>query len=105
MEQIEGSSLPVGLYAWNDRLYVLSRQPGQGGTEWSLSEIDPGSETMVTARLATSAPHLTVVPGPRQWAVLEKAAPIRLGNQPMLSLLLVPAEEISNLRDRRICDD
>jgi hypothetical protein len=92
----ESARLPVGLYGWGGRLYVLTRAPasasGPPGTRWSLTKIDPRTDRIVgSVVLPTRAAHLSLVPGPESWAVLEKGRVERYGVQPIPSLLLIPA--------------
>jgi hypothetical protein len=92
----EHARLPVGIYGWADRIYVLTREPlpasGGGGTRWSLTRIDPGSDRIEgSVVLPSRAAHVTVIPGPDRWAVLEKGRVERYGVEPIPSMLLVPA--------------
>jgi len=93
MRRVEHSSMPAGLYAWNGFLYVLSRQPRQGSTQWSLSKINPASdEYMGTATLSSvQANHVSLVPGPHKWAAIEKGPVKGLTAQEVKSLFLIPA--------------
>lgn len=91
----ELARLPVGLYGQGDRLYVLTREPNPeadgGGTRWTLTRIDPDADRVEgSVVLPTRAAHLTLIPGPERWAVLEKGRVERYGVQPIPSMLLVP---------------
>jgi hypothetical protein len=95
----ESARLPVGLFGRAGRLYVLTREPaaagGAGGTRWSVTRIDPRADRVEgTVVLPTPATHLTLIPGPKRWAVLEKGRVERYGEQPIPSLLLIPSEWI-----------
>src|SRR5262249_48191768 len=74
MQAVEGLAMPVGLYGFENFLYVLSRQPaGSGKTHWSMTKIDPVHDKVVaTASIDLAADHVTVVPGKRSWAFIEK---------------------------------
>lgn len=90
------ATMAVGLYARAGRLYVLTRRPGDGGTVWELTGIDPASDRVVSqVRLPTAAPHLVAAPGPERWALLEKGPVLPLAEQTVRSLLLVPAEWVA----------
>jgi hypothetical protein len=84
--------VPAGLYAWQDSLFVLMRRPeGASGNRWFLARIDP-RRGMVSGGvfLPTQAKHLTLVPGPRFWAILEKDAVLAAGHQEIPSMVLLP---------------
>lgn len=71
----EGSRMPMGLYAWNDILYLLAKEKidSLGETIWWLISLDPqtGEETG-RIELPSRAAHLTVVPGDEFWTLVEK---------------------------------
>lgn len=92
MRRVERSSMPAGLYAWNGSLYVLARRPEGKFTRWTLTRLSPETgRKLGTVILPTKANHLTVVPGPRHWAFLEKG-PIQAGNrQQVETVLFVPS--------------
>jgi hypothetical protein len=72
MKEVEKASMPAGLYGWRGFLYVLSRQPQSGGTQWRLSKIDPVQDRILgTVILPSRANHLFAVPG-SQWTFVEK---------------------------------
>lgn len=90
---LEGSSVPAGLYAWQDSLFVLMRPPLEGapGNRWFLARVDPRRGTVSGGVfLPTQAKHLTLVPGPRFWAILEKGAVLAAGRQEIPSMVLFP---------------
>lgn len=90
---VERSRMVAGLYAWEGHLYLLTREPGVDGCRWTLLEIDPTRETIVESfTLPTRAPHLTVVPGPESWALLERGRVTGFGQQEVPGLLLVPSD-------------
>jgi hypothetical protein len=79
MKAVELSTLPAGLWSWNGSLYLLSRTVNHGKREWYLSRIkvDPANEkdqgeVLWTVRVPGSPHHMTVIPGPGEWAFLEK---------------------------------
>ncbi len=71
---LQQARYPAGLYAWGERLFVLTRSPREeGGTRWTLHVVDPERDEVTrTLTLPTDAAHLSLVPGPRSWALLEK---------------------------------
>lgn len=98
-QAIESSSLPVGLVGWHDYLYLLTRRPSprSGSTIWSLSKIEPASGKVIyTAEIPSSANHLTMVPGPNDWAFIEKGEVKGLGQQEIASMLLISSRIIEN---------
>jgi hypothetical protein len=104
MEAIERSTMPVGLYGWEGFLYVLSRAPSARGTLWTLTKIDPRLDRIVAnSRLPTSANHLTVVPGAKKWALVEKGPVVSWGHQETRRVLLVPASQIRK-SVRNLCE-
>lgn len=92
--ELERSFMVSGLYAWEGRLYLLIRQPRRGaeGSTWSLTTVDPESGvTRGRIDLPTTAAHVTVIPGPESWAVLEKGRVKGFGQQDISTLLLLPS--------------
>lgn len=93
---LEQAKMPTGLLAWEEHLYVLTRQPVRDGTSWSLTKIDPRRDVVVhTVELPTRASDLALAPGPRHWAILEKGEVRVIGMQETVGLLFVPAEWIT----------
>lgn len=94
--RVENSSLPVGLFGWNHYLYVVMRDPADGDrTLWSLVKIDPREEKVLWTRsIKTSARHVTVIPGPRAWAFLEKEAVEGAGRQQIPSFFVVHSNQL-----------
>jgi hypothetical protein len=73
MGVVEESTMPAGLYAWGRDLYLLSRRPVGGSTEWRLSRIDPVRDRIAeTTILPSRAHHLFAIPGKDKWAFVEK---------------------------------
>lgn len=98
-QELERSSMIAGIYGWEDELYLLFHRPNRGGagkpSVWSLVRFDPDTESLGEwIALPTAAPHITVIPGPESWAVLEKSRVRRLGEQDIASLVLIPSSEI-----------
>lgn len=99
MKEVERESLPVGLFGSKNMLYLLYKTaPSQGkGVRWDLYRIDP-SGTMPTRRvdLPIRASHVTVIPGRKKWAFLEKGPVLDYGVQDTSRVLLVPADLIES---------
>jgi hypothetical protein len=95
MKQIEREPSPVGLFGGRDALYLLYRSPlGQGkGAKWELYNIDP-SRKRPTRRvdLPIRANHVTVIPGPKNWAFIEKGPVLDYGSQDNSRVLFIPTE-------------
>jgi hypothetical protein len=96
MSAVERSTMPTGLYGWEGSLFVLWRKvEGRTTARWYLTKIDPQADRVVgTVSIATSASHLSVVPGPESWAFIEKGPMRAVGVQDIGTLLLVPAERL-----------
>jgi hypothetical protein len=96
-KEIEGLTIPVGLYGQGNMLYLLTRKPdSQGATSWSLFQIDPQKDQVIgELRLPTKANHLTVVPSPEAWFLFEKGPVESPGAQNISSLLSIPASWIN----------
>lgn len=84
----------VGLMGHGDLLYLLARQPTPGaGVHWTLTVIDPAVDRVLrTLHLPTRAPHVMLVPGDDQWALVEKQAVQGFGVQGIGNALLMPGE-------------
>jgi hypothetical protein len=107
MAKVETSTMPTGLYAWDRYLFVTTRTFDGSDTRWSITKIDPNSNrVMGTATIKTTANHLTIAPGPDQWAFIEKG-PIKgwNDNQEIPSILFVPAERFAHDLKADICGD
>lgn len=86
------SNSVAGLYGQGDALYIVNRRPSKqaGLTDWTFSRIDRRTgEIKYTKDLLTQAPHLTIIPGPKYWAIVEKGEVKGLGQQEVLSVLIV----------------
>ena len=105
MAAIEKSTMPAGLYAWEGALYVLSRTPfGSQGTRWSLVKIDPmRDEVTGTSVIPSNADHLTVIPGPREWAFIEKGPVKAWGLQAIPKVLFVPSALLRGVLKKNLC--
>lgn len=94
----EQSAATAGIYGWKDSLYILNRRPGRSGlTIWQLARVDLRRRKVLYAKpLPTVAHHLTVIPGRRQWAFVEKGEVKGLGNQQISRVLFLPTSWIES---------
>lgn len=98
-KEIEGLTIPVGLYGGSHGLlYLLTREPKSGGgTLWQLFPINPDrSEVFDPIQLPTTTNHLTIIDSPRDWYVFEKGAVQPPGKQTIGSMLVIPNSMIQN---------
>ncbi|HVR06704.1 MAG TPA: hypothetical protein VMW75_01540 [Thermoanaerobaculia bacterium] len=97
--QLEGFSIPTGLYAGADGLlYLLTRQPGvaAGVTDWSIYRIDPARDRVLNGvSLPTHAKHLSVVVAPSAFYFFERGELSPFGSQRIPSLVAIGAELIA----------
>ena len=65
--------MPYGLYSWNGSLFVLRHVVDRGERLWFLDKVDPASGKLEgTVQIRSTAKHLLLVPGPKNWALVEK---------------------------------
>ena len=90
MKEIEhAQDLPVGLYGYGRRLYLLMRTWKGNHTEWSLKVLDPESDRLLgTVKLSVDAEHLSLVPGPSTWAIIRKSHPEGIRRQDVTGITL-----------------
>jgi hypothetical protein len=86
----------------------MGRRPApdrSGSTLWTATKIDPRADTVVwtTTIPLAKARHVTVVPGPRQWAFLEKSSARGLFDQDTTGLFLVPSSAFQGVPGSDIC--
>jgi hypothetical protein len=94
-EEIETYSIPVGIYGYQKKLYLLTRSPEGKGTAWWLYPIDPSTNKIFTRlRLPSTANHLTLVPSPDYWFIFEKGSVRDDRSQAINTLLAVPTQWI-----------
>jgi hypothetical protein len=103
---VEHSSMPVGLFSWKQRLYVVSRIAADSGTLWQVTEIDPATDSFKgTATIrGILSPHLVIVPGPKEWAFIEKGHVYGFGQQETNSVFLVPTPRFEQELSGDICN-
>ncbi len=96
-QAVENASFPASLYAEGPHLYVLIRLAAAGGPEWELHAVDPVAESLLhRVRLPTRATHISLVPGPRHWVLLEASSYFDEESRRPTRLLLLDAEAIRN---------
>jgi len=104
MKEVEGSTMPIGLYGWQDDLYLVWRSYSRArAQEWFVTKIElfgdgnsrtSGVKILGTMKLPTTANHLMVVPGPKYWALIEKGPVEGFGLQEERILRYVPSPMI-----------
>lgn len=107
----EKSTAPVALFGRGRFLYLLARRPrADGGTQWTLFQIDPERDQMMRSiELPTRASHLVVIPGPREWAIIEKGPVAAVGQDfeqhvgPALSIRSSVIEDPASRADLSAC--
>lgn len=107
-EVLEESRLAAGLYAWNDHLYLLGKEPINEASEttWWLIELRPSDGSEVARfRLPTTAAHLDVIPGQQYVALVEKGRVQGIGDRhaPYMttsSVLLIPTAWFESAKGR-----
>ena len=105
MRTVERSAMPAGLYGWKGSLYVLRREPKGNSTRWLLSRVDPKADHQIvsTIEIPARASHLTVVPGPSNWAFIEKGPVRGHRDQSVLGILYVPSSRIEGVSRGNVC--
>jgi hypothetical protein len=111
MQEVERATMPTGLYAWGDALFVVSRASEKGRQVWYLSKIDPDRDKLLwTVPIVSDANHLTVVPGPKEWAIFEKGPVTRPGpatrlfNQRTDQVLFVDSTRLEARKLHSLCN-
>ena len=102
MRTLEQATMPSGLFVSDDGrvLYVLERAPTRTGTRWTLVAVDAtDGQRLGAATLPSTSSHLTVVPGPDEWAFLERSAALGFRNFASEGLRFVPTSEIRTIAD------
>jgi hypothetical protein len=107
MKTVESVSMPVALFGWEEHLWVVGRRPEEGRTRWTLTKIDPRCDAVLwttVIHLPPSVHHVTVVPGPRYWAWLEKGTVRGLYDQEVERILFLPSALLRNVAGRSLCE-
>lgn len=99
MAAVERESMPAGLWAWKNSLFLLFRTFENGQRRWFLSKIDPAQNqgkggSLWTVQVPGSADHMTVIPGPDEWAFLEKGPVTGWLNQETHHILFVTSARL-----------
>jgi hypothetical protein len=105
MESVAQAEMPAGLFAWESTLYLLSRRFENNQRQWFLSRIDPVEEELLwTVRVPSSAHHLTVIPGPVEWAFLEKGPVAAHLNQVTHHIRFVNSAQMRSQSLKSLCN-
>ncbi len=93
---LESLPVPLGLFALDDRLLLLTRSPdGRGTARWQLFRLDPQADRLEGSwELPTRAPGILLVPGEKRWAILELGELQPLLERKLLSLVEIPASAL-----------
>lgn len=106
MAAVEQSTMPVGIYGWEGSLYVLARYPVADGksSAWKLLILDPATGALLAPpkSLPLTASHVTVVPGSKYWAFVEKGPVKGFGVQDIASVFYVPAAQLRSAAMRSV---
>lgn len=104
MAAVEKAAMPAGLWAWERSLFLLSRAFEGGQRHWYLSRIDPvRDEVLWTVPVPSTAHHMTVIPGPDRWALLEKGPVLGWLNQETDSILFIKSSQMRSSRLQALC--
>jgi hypothetical protein len=91
----QSNNFLAGIFAWDDYLYLLKRVRVADKPPWWLLKVDPSSGKVVSSlHLRLSDPHLTVIPGEKDWAFIEKGPVTGQGQQPVYGVTLIPTQRI-----------
>lgn len=108
MQAVEIATMVTGLFAWENSLYLVHREPvgpSLEETRWSLYKVDPTTGAVLASTvLPTTTNHIVVIPGPKSWLVVEKGPVVDfLGQQKVKSFLIVPAELLRGDTSSKLC--
>jgi hypothetical protein len=98
LNELERQVFVAGLYAERRDLFLLLHEPaGAAGTTWKLVRYDPATQRAKgTVVLPTTAPHVSLLPGEREWLVIERGSTKNWGEQEIRSFLRVPSAWIED---------
>ena len=68
-----------------------------------IHEVNLPDRVVATRRLPLKADHLTVIPGPRNWAFLAKGRVESLGNQELKQVMLIPSASFLGEMKNDLC--
>ena len=103
MQVMEESLMPAGLYGWNGSLFILYRVPEPKATRWMIAKFAGGRFTE-PVRLPTRANHVTLIPGPEYWALLEKGPIQELGTQKLEQAVLISSKKFMGNLQTPLCN-
>jgi hypothetical protein len=107
MNAVEHANMPVGMFGWQNYLYVVSHSHESGTSVWKISKLDPRTDRLVGwTVIPTEAAHLTVIPGAKQWSFLEKGHVYGYGEESAETMLHVPTSLIEGIAkdDQAVCE-
>jgi len=92
--ELEKFAVASGLYSQGEFLYLLTRRPNLGRTEWSLYKIDPLRDRVVSkVKLPTSANHLSVASSESKWFFIQKGPVQDRQRQDIDSMIVIDGSE------------
>ena len=100
--------LPVGLYSQAHRLFVLYRSAEPTRARWSLRVIDTRSINQPATRtisLNIDADFVSLVPGPRFWAVIAKSQPEGMREQRVTGIYIFRASSLLQADAQQLPDE
>lgn len=108
MKVAEESTMPVGLYAWKNELYMLfrtyERTAGRSERRWFISKIDPQHDVVRwTVQVPGSSPHMMAIPGNTEWAFLAKGSVVGGATQAIEQVQFVSSEQLKRDRLTSLC--
>jgi hypothetical protein len=93
MRTVERSQMPVGLYGWGGRLFLLERSWTGKKTDWRFVVINPEDPDakLVSIPIGVNAEHLFAVPGNLQWSLVTKGQLTGLISQEVTGIRFFPS--------------
>ena len=87
---VEDSTMVVELLSWEHSLFLLDKEVTSGTVSWSLLHLDPETgEVEHKWTIPSRAPHITLVPGKDNWALIEAGSLNQYLRQPISRIRLV----------------
>lgn len=93
--QLEYFRMPVGLYGDAGFIYLLVKDP-EACSPWRIFKIDPENDRLVgSVPLPSLARRIALIPGSRQWVIIEKGMVVSAGQEIVKSVQAVPSAWIT----------
>jgi hypothetical protein len=93
MRTVERSRMPVGLYGWGSRLFLLERSWTGKTTNWRFVVINPEvpGAKLASIPIGVNAEHLFAVPGNLRWSLVMKGQLTGLLSQKVTGIRFFPS--------------